>query len=356
MPDYRKLAATGQIEISTTPYYHPILPLLCDSNIAAVSHPNVPLPPRFRYPRGRPPATRDGARVLRAATSASRRWACGPRKARSPTRSSPSPPSRLRLGRHRQRRARPDAGPRRRRGRALPALPLAAARPQPGRDFPRSFPERPDRLRLFQDGRGRGRGRFSAPHPRELRAAFWQPAATPWSPSFWMAKTPGNITTATAGRSCANCTAASPKIPHERRHRERSAALMAPEPLDHIFPGSWINANFDVWIGAEEDNQAWTQLLRARADLSMPRGNVPRRAAAHGLRRTADRRGQRLVLVVRPGARFGQPRGVRPALSQPPGQRLPLPEPDAARGAVAADSAHGGARRARGAHRPHLTR
>ena len=40
----------GQIEISTTPYYHPILPLLCDSNIAGVAHPNVPLPPRFRYP------------------------------------------------------------------------------------------------------------------------------------------------------------------------------------------------------------------------------------------------------------------------------------------------------------------
>jgi alpha-amylase/alpha-mannosidase (GH57 family) len=40
---------------------------------------------------------------------------------------------------------------------------------------------------------------------------------------------------------------------------------MPPEPLDHIFPGSWINANFDIWIGAEEDNQAWTQLLRARA-------------------------------------------------------------------------------------------
>jgi hypothetical protein len=39
---------------------------------------------------------------------------------------------------------------------------------------------------------------------------------------------------------------------------------LPPEPLDNIFPGSWINANFDVWIGAEEDNQAWTQLLRAR--------------------------------------------------------------------------------------------
>jgi hypothetical protein len=39
---------------------------------------------------------------------------------------------------------------------------------------------------------------------------------------------------------------------------------MEPQVVDHIFPGSWINANFDVWIGAEEDNQAWTQLLRAR--------------------------------------------------------------------------------------------
>ena len=30
------------------------------------------------------------------------------------------------------------------------------------------------------------------------------------------------------------------------------------------FPGSWINANFDIWIGAEEDNQAWELLLDAR--------------------------------------------------------------------------------------------
>src|SRR5687768_1327010 len=50
LPQYQKLAASGQIEISTTPYYHPILPLLCDSSIASTAHPNVPLPPRFRYP------------------------------------------------------------------------------------------------------------------------------------------------------------------------------------------------------------------------------------------------------------------------------------------------------------------
>ena len=36
------------------------------------------------------------------------------------------------------------------------------------------------------------------------------------------------------------------------------------EPLHGIFPGSWINANFNIWIGAEEDNQAWELLLAAR--------------------------------------------------------------------------------------------
>ena len=30
LPVYRKFAARGQIEISTTPFYHPILPLICD--------------------------------------------------------------------------------------------------------------------------------------------------------------------------------------------------------------------------------------------------------------------------------------------------------------------------------------
>ncbi len=40
--------------------------------------------------------------------------------------------------------------------------------------------------------------------------------------------------------------------------------LVADDPLEHIFPGSWISANFDVWIGFEEDNKAWELLLGAR--------------------------------------------------------------------------------------------
>ena len=48
---YREFTGRGQIEVSTTPFYHPILPLVCDSQIAEVSHPYVPLPSRFRYPQ-----------------------------------------------------------------------------------------------------------------------------------------------------------------------------------------------------------------------------------------------------------------------------------------------------------------
>ena len=51
LPICREAASRGQIEISTTPFYHPILPLLCDSDIARVANPGTPLPRRaFRHP------------------------------------------------------------------------------------------------------------------------------------------------------------------------------------------------------------------------------------------------------------------------------------------------------------------
>jgi len=37
--------------------------------------------------------------------------------------------------------------------------------------------------------------------------------------------------------------------------------------LKKLFPGSWINHNYSVWIGHEEDNKAWDLLLRARNEL-----------------------------------------------------------------------------------------
>jgi len=51
LPAYREAAQTGQVELSTTPFYHPILPLICDSDIARVANPGTPLPRRaYRHP------------------------------------------------------------------------------------------------------------------------------------------------------------------------------------------------------------------------------------------------------------------------------------------------------------------
>ncbi len=48
---YRKLAASGQIELSMTPYAHPMLPLLVNFKVARESMPDVHLPPS-PYPGG----------------------------------------------------------------------------------------------------------------------------------------------------------------------------------------------------------------------------------------------------------------------------------------------------------------
>ncbi|MGA7399943.1 MAG: glycoside hydrolase family 57 protein [Candidatus Sulfotelmatobacter sp.] len=51
LPAYAAAAKKKSIEISATPFYHPILPLVCDTNAGAASSPGLPLPQnRFRHP------------------------------------------------------------------------------------------------------------------------------------------------------------------------------------------------------------------------------------------------------------------------------------------------------------------
>lgn len=50
VPIHRELHKAGNLELTTSPYFHPILPLLCDSNIAKVSNPYDPVPePPFQH-------------------------------------------------------------------------------------------------------------------------------------------------------------------------------------------------------------------------------------------------------------------------------------------------------------------
>jgi alpha-amylase/alpha-mannosidase (GH57 family) len=51
LPAHAAALQRGGIEISTSPFYHPILPLICDTNVGAVSAPGLPLPQnRFGHP------------------------------------------------------------------------------------------------------------------------------------------------------------------------------------------------------------------------------------------------------------------------------------------------------------------
>ena len=61
LPKYREVHERGQAELITTPYYHPILPLLVDIRSASVASPGMPLPRQpFAYPQ-------DAAEQLRRA-------------------------------------------------------------------------------------------------------------------------------------------------------------------------------------------------------------------------------------------------------------------------------------------------
>ncbi len=71
IPRYKKLQKAGRIEISTTPHYHPILPLLIDFKSTRDALPFAPLPHCGQYPGGR---IRARAHVEQAQASHAKRF------------------------------------------------------------------------------------------------------------------------------------------------------------------------------------------------------------------------------------------------------------------------------------------
>jgi alpha-amylase/alpha-mannosidase (GH57 family) len=49
------------------------------------------------------------------------------------------------------------------------------------------------------------------------------------------------------------------------------------EKLNWLAPGSWANANFGIWIGHPEDHEAWRWIARAREALMSRKGDVPQK-------------------------------------------------------------------------------
>ncbi len=91
-----------------------------------------------------------------------------------------------------------------------------------------------------------------------------------------MARMHGNFIRSPAVNFCGDCTMAFKERPSiaaltvsEAIEREQ-----VPASSDPLVPGSWINSNFDVWIGAPEDNVAWDQLTAARDFFAANAGKV----------------------------------------------------------------------------------
>ncbi len=275
LPEYQKLAKTGQIEISTTPYYHPILPLLCDSNIAAVAHPSVPLPPRFRYPQ-------DARRQLTMAREyVSRHFGVAP-VGLWPSEGSVSDEVLAIAAELGFEWAATDSGVLNRTvGRAVPVDGLY--RPYRWRQQNRML------NMIFRDhflsdligfvyskmDAGSAAGDFLH-RIRENCAGILGAGRDALVPIILDGENAWEYYDRNGRPFLRELYRGITEDPRMSAVTVSEALrLTRTEPLDHIFPGSWINANFDVWIGAEEDNQAWTQLLRARQTLEDAGAAVP---------------------------------------------------------------------------------
>jgi alpha-amylase/alpha-mannosidase (GH57 family) len=55
----------------------------------------------------------------------------------------------------------------------------------------------------------------------------------------------------------------------------QAAKRFTPQPLDWLAPGSWANANFAIWMGHPEDHEAWRWIIQARAALMAKRDVTP---------------------------------------------------------------------------------
>ncbi len=264
IPVYKEFAARGQIEISTTPFYHPILPLICDSNIATVSHPWVALPNRFQYPQdalhqlktareftertfGKAPVglwPSEGSvsdEALSLAAEAGFEWAASDNGVLART-----------IGQ--------DGGPE--------VTYRSYLWQQKGREMRMIFRDHflSDQVGFVYSRMGAeeaathflDRIRENTRDALERGADVLVPIILDGENAWEYYDHNGRPFLRELYRRIGESSDLSALTVSE------ALKLDSPRTLDHIHPGSWINANFDIWLGAEEDNISWDYLLQAR--------------------------------------------------------------------------------------------
>jgi alpha-amylase/alpha-mannosidase (GH57 family) len=275
VPTYREFAARGQIEISTTPYYHPILPLICDSDIAAISHPQVTLPERFQYPQ-------DALHQLKKASEFMEREFGRAPSGLWPSEGSVSDAALALAAEAGFEWAATDNGvlARTLRRDADPSVTYHSYRWQrEGRRLSMIF-----RDHFLSDQVGFVYSNMEASEAADHFLSSIRANARPLATGSTPVLVPVILDGENAweyyfqnGRPFLRELYARISESTDLKAVTVSEALRAedPWPLDRIWPGSWIDANFDIWIGAQEDNLAWEYLLRARRKFDECAAGVP---------------------------------------------------------------------------------
>ena len=279
LPAYAEAAKNGSVELSASPYFHPILPLLCDTNVGAQSTPGLSLPTRrFRHP--------DDAslQIRRALDSHEALFGVRP-KGLWPSEGSVSEEALTLAGKQGVRWMATDEGVL---GRSLD---FHFAR-HDGERLQGDGPERLYNIYLYQKDETRMHLVFRDHHISDLIGFVYSGMPAQEAAAHLMQRIKNSAQPVLQkGKNAVvsiildgeNAWEYYPQSGREflrrfydglqrdsqiepvtiseaiARHKENDFGR-----LQRLVPGSWINANFDVWIGAPEDNRSWDLLAEAR--------------------------------------------------------------------------------------------
>ena len=291
VPEYREAAQRGQVELSTSPFYHPILPLLCDTDVYLRTHPHSRMPrDRFRHPE-------DAVEQLTRAVALHERLFGSRPAGLWPSEGSVSDDMVPLVAQA---------------GFAWMATDEEILARSKGQAFSRDGGgnvQQPDALyRAYQVGRegqsvacgfrdhaisdliGFAYASWSADHAaanfveRLVEAGARYSAATGGKDATVFVILDGeNAWEHYDGQGRPFLRALYSRLaghPALTTVTMSEACASAAERLPSIFPGSWINGDFYIWIGHADDHRAWGQLAAARRALETGSVGAPPAAVA----------------------------------------------------------------------------
>jgi alpha-amylase/alpha-mannosidase (GH57 family) len=290
VPEYRAAAERGQVELSTSPFYHPILPLLCDTDVYLRTHPSSRMPrDRFRRPE-------DALEQLTRAVTLHERMFGKKPDGLWPSEGSVSDEMVPLVARA---------------GFRWMATDEAILSRSIGRNFHRDGEgnaEQPqDLYRAYRVGSSSlsvacgfrdhtisdliGFSYASWPADvaaddfihRLVNAGSRYKARTGGDATIFVILDGENAWEHFEGQGRPFLRALYRRLsahPQLRTVTMNEACANASESLPSIFPGSWINGDFYIWIGHTDDHRAWSQLADARRALDARPATLPEESVA----------------------------------------------------------------------------